>query len=200
MLDRQDAHLATARRQRRHDAAACSLQHVTQLVLGRLDHLGPRPGPVGQLLPEEGVHRLTAVLPFGLPALALGLVAVLLPLAPRFVVQLTGDRVESMRRGLTSAADRAELPVRWRPHDLRHRRVTTWLAEGKSPVKVKAAVGHADLQTTMHYYRYAKGHLRSLVEDTSEADLDRKLDRVMGMLKQVVGEAAEGDSAAGQAG
>ncbi len=28
-------------------------------------------------------------------------------------------------------------------------RVTTWLAEGKNPVHVKEALGHADLATTM---------------------------------------------------
>lgn len=111
-----------------------------------------------------------------------------------------GDRVESMRRGLTSAAGpkRADLPERWRPHDLRHRRVTTWLAEGKSPAKVKEAVGHADLQTTMGYYSYAKEHLRSLVEETEGADLEGKLDRVMGMLRQVVGEAGAEASAASE--
>lgn len=87
-----------------------------------------------------------------------------------------GDRVESTRRGLTSAADRAELPERWRFHDLRHRQVTTWLAEGKTPAKVQKAVGHADLKTTMGYYSYAREHLRSLVEDTDGADLEGKLD------------------------
>ena len=49
------------------------------------------------------------------------------------------------------------------PHDLRHRRITKWLAEGKSAVLVKEAVGHADLRTTMGYTHLAKEHLRSLV-------------------------------------
>jgi site-specific recombinase XerD len=47
---------------------------------------------------------------------------------------------------------------------LRHRRVTTWLAEGKNPVHVKEALGHADLATTMGYTHLAREHLRSLVE------------------------------------
>lgn len=110
-----------------------------------------------------------------------------------------GDRIVSMRRGLTSAAERAELPERWRPHDLRHRRVTTWLAKGRSPVKVKEAVGHADLDTTMQYYSYAREHLRSLVENQEGVDLEKKLDRVMDMLTRVVDqdEETEASSAAG---
>ena len=36
-------------------------------------------------------------------------------------------------------------------HDLRHRRVTTWLAAGGDAVKVKEAMGQADLRTTMGY-------------------------------------------------
>ena len=45
-------------------------------------------------------------------------------------------------------------------------RITTWIAEGKHPVHVKEAVGHADLQTTMKYTHLAKEHLRSLVDDS----------------------------------
>ncbi len=49
-------------------------------------------------------------------------------------------------------------------HDLRHRRVTTWLAEGKNPVHVKEALGHADLRTTMGYTHLVRERLHSLVE------------------------------------
>ena len=49
-------------------------------------------------------------------------------------------------------------------HDLRHRRVTTCLGEGKSAVLVKEAVGHADLGTTMEYTHLAREHVRGLVE------------------------------------
>lgn len=34
----------------------------------------------------------------------------------------------------------------FRPHDLRHRRVTTWLAGEKNPVHVKEAMGHSTAQ------------------------------------------------------
>ena len=63
-----------------------------------------------------------------------------------------------------SAARRAKLPLDFNQHDLRHRRVTTWLAEGKNLVHVKEAMGHADLATTMGDTHMAKEHLRSLVE------------------------------------
>ncbi len=60
-------------------------------------------------------------------------------------------------------------------HDLRHRRVTTWLAEGKNPVHVKEAMGHADLATTMGYTHLAKEHLRSLVEQEPKREELRDL-------------------------
>lgn len=52
-------------------------------------------------------------------------------------------------------------------HDLRHRRVTTWIAEGRPVTLVREAVGYADLATTMRYTHLAKEHLRALVEEPS---------------------------------
>jgi site-specific recombinase XerC len=75
-----------------------------------------------------------------------------------------GDRIRSLRDGVMTAARRAKLPAGWHLHDLRHRRVTAWLAEGKNPVHVREAVGHSDLRTTMGYTHLAREHLRSLVE------------------------------------
>lgn len=75
-----------------------------------------------------------------------------------------GERILSMRRAFKAAAKRAGLPARFTQHDLRHLRVTTWLAEGKNPVHVKEAVGHSDLRTTMGYTHLAREHLRSLVD------------------------------------
>jgi hypothetical protein len=51
-----------------------------------------------------------------------------------------GERIQSMRGSFRHAARRAKLPDTFRPRGLRHRRVTTWLAEGKSAVLVKEAV------------------------------------------------------------
>ncbi len=78
---------------------------------------------------------------------------------------IRGQRIRSLRTAVRAAADRAGLPAKWHLHDLRHRRVTTWLAEGKDVVKVKEAVGHSDLKTTMGYTHLAREHLRDLVED-----------------------------------
>ena len=75
-----------------------------------------------------------------------------------------GHRIRSLRTAVRAAADLAKLPANWHLHDLRHRRVTTWLAEGKDVVKVKEAVGHSDLKTTMGYTHLAREHLRDLVE------------------------------------
>jgi integrase len=77
-----------------------------------------------------------------------------------------GARIGSMRRAFRNAVERAELPDRLHQHDLRHRRVTTWIAEGRDVVLVKEAMGHADLRTTMGYTHLAKEHLSALVEAT----------------------------------
>src|SRR5690606_23639056 len=52
-----------------------------------------------------------------------------------------GDRITSMRRAFKAAARRAGLPPRFGQHDLRHWRITAWLAQGQNPVHVKEAVG-----------------------------------------------------------
>jgi integrase len=79
-----------------------------------------------------------------------------------------GTRIGSLRNAFRNAAKRAGLPPEFHQHDLRHRRVTTWLAEGKNPVHVMEAMGHSDLKTTMGYTHLSKTHLRALVrEDAS---------------------------------
>jgi integrase len=78
-----------------------------------------------------------------------------------------GERIGSLRHAFKSAAKRAKLPLTLHQHDLRHRRVTAWLAEGRDVVKVKEAMGHSDLRTTMGYTHLAREHLRDLV-DTAE--------------------------------
>ncbi len=84
-----------------------------------------------------------------------------------------GDRIASLRRSFEKARKAAGLPSDFRQHDLRHRRITTWIAEGKHPVHVKEAVGHANLQTTMKYTHLAKEHLRSLVDDSPKGRRER---------------------------
>ena len=76
-----------------------------------------------------------------------------------------GDRIKSLRVAVRAAAERAKIPASWHLHDLRHRRVTTWIAQGKDVVKVKEAVGHSDLKTTMGYTHLAREHLRELVDE-----------------------------------
>ena len=69
-------------------------------------------------------------------------------------------------------AQSAKLPLGFRLHDLRHRRVTTWLADARNPVHVKEALGHSDIRLTMGYTHLAREHLRSLVEE-----MDQSLDQ-----------------------
>ena len=86
----------------------------------------------------------------------------------RVPIYHAGDRLEALRNSFDKAVKRAGLPKGFRRHDLRHRRVTTWLAAGKSAVKVKGAMGHSDLKTTMGYSHLNKEDLRSLVDDESD--------------------------------
>ena len=75
-----------------------------------------------------------------------------------------GNRIVSQRRPFMKAVARAGSPDGFVQHDLRHRRVTTWLAEGKSPALVQKAMGHADLATTMAYSHLVDSDLLALVE------------------------------------
>jgi site-specific recombinase XerD len=77
--------------------------------------------------------------------------------------RLRRKRVGGFRSSFRSAAERARLPEGFRAHDLRHRRVTSWLADGKPATLVKEAVDHADHRTTMLYRHLAREHLRALV-------------------------------------
>lgn len=79
-----------------------------------------------------------------------------------------GDRVGSLRNSFKAAARRAGLPKDLHQHDLRHRRVTTWLAEGANPVHVKEALGHSDLRTTMAYTHLVPEHLQALISGVKE--------------------------------
>jgi integrase len=75
-----------------------------------------------------------------------------------------GERLGHLRRAFENAVKRAGLPPDLHQHDLRHRRVTTWLADGADVAKVREAMGHADLRTTMGYTHLVRENLLSLVE------------------------------------
>jgi len=75
-----------------------------------------------------------------------------------------GERIGSLYDGYRNAAARAKLPRELRQHDLRHRRVISWLEQGHSPVLVKEAMGHANIATTMGYTHLVAAHLKTLVE------------------------------------
>jgi site-specific recombinase XerD len=77
---------------------------------------------------------------------------------------IAGERIKNLFHGYKAAAERAKLNKALRQHDLRHRRVTTWLAAGKSAPLVQRAMGHSDLRTTMGYAHLNPEDLRPLVE------------------------------------
>jgi integrase len=79
-----------------------------------------------------------------------------------------GKRIKSMRTRFNRIRDQLDLPEGFVPHDLRHRRATSWIGAGADVVKVKEALGHADLRTTMGYTHLAREHLRSLVDGSDD--------------------------------
>ena len=76
-----------------------------------------------------------------------------------------GNRLGSVRRAFAGAVKRAKLPADFNQHDLRHRRVTTWLAEGKPAHIVEKAMGHSDLRTTLTYAHLVDDDLLPLIDD-----------------------------------
>jgi integrase len=73
-----------------------------------------------------------------------------------------GERIGNLFHGFKGAASRAGLPGQLRQHDLRHRRVTTWLQQGESPTDVQRWMGHSTIEVTMAYFHYVPTHLRGL--------------------------------------
>ncbi|MEX2528549.1 MAG: tyrosine-type recombinase/integrase [Gemmatimonadota bacterium] len=82
-----------------------------------------------------------------------------------------GERLTGLRRAFGNAAARAELPTDLRQHDLRHRRVTTWLQEGHDISRVQKAMGHSSVRVTEGYTHLIDQDLLSLVVDRGEEEL-----------------------------
>jgi integrase len=94
-----------------------------------------------------------------------------------------GDRIQSMAKRVKAAAKAAELPARWQMYDLRHRRITLWLADGQDTVKVMQVAGHKSLQTTMWYTHLLKEHLVELGDSTTVTPENlRELEKAWGAM------------------
>jgi len=77
---------------------------------------------------------------------------------------MAGSRLGGLRRSFKAPVKRAGLPMDLRQQDLRHRRVTVWLAEGRRAQKVQRARGHSDIKTTLDYEHMVDSDLLELVE------------------------------------
>jgi site-specific recombinase XerD len=84
-----------------------------------------------------------------------------------------GTRITGLRRAFRSAVERAGLPADLHQHDLRHRRVTTWLDAGHPAHIVQLAMGHSDIKTTMGYAHLTETSLRRLVDEPDRTELRR---------------------------
>ena len=71
-----------------------------------------------------------------------------------------------LRRSFKSATTRAKLSPSFRQHDLRHRWVTIRANAGEPMPDVQYEAGHAQIATTMLYYKQSPVHLRRPLMDT----------------------------------
>lgn len=86
-----------------------------------------------------------------------------------------GQRIKDFKKAFGTAKAAAKLSESLRQHDLRHRRVTVWLAEGKPASLVQEAMGHSSIQVTEKYRHLAKHHLRALVDEAPARDKLKEL-------------------------
>ena len=82
-----------------------------------------------------------------------------------------GNRITTLRDGFERAVERAGIPAELHQHDLRHRRVTTWLQEGHPIHLVKEAMGHSTVRVTKGYLHLVATDLLSLVEAPTREEL-----------------------------
>lgn len=78
----------------------------------------------------------------------------------RYVIEWTGERVQSIKKGIRAAAMRAQL--HWvSPHVFRHS-AAVWMAEaGTSMEEIAQFLGHTDINVTRRIYaRFSPDHLR----------------------------------------
>jgi integrase len=75
-----------------------------------------------------------------------------------------------LRRSFKSATTRAKLSPSFRQHDLRHRWVTIRANAGEPMPDVQYEAGHAQIATTMLYYKQSPVHLRRPLTDTLTGD------------------------------
>lgn len=80
-----------------------------------------------------------------------------------------GQRIILLRDEPGKATKRAKLPEGFEPHDLRHRRATTWIADEKNVYHVREALGHSVIPTTTQYKHLPEQDLRPLVDEPAEA-------------------------------
>jgi site-specific recombinase XerD len=88
-----------------------------------------------------------------------------------------GARITGLRRAFGGAVKRAGLPADLRQHDLRHRRVTTWLAEGHPITLVQKAMGHSTVRVTEGYAHLVDEDLLPLVAERQEDQLRAMVER-----------------------
>ncbi len=87
----------------------------------------------------------------------------------------TGERIANLLHSFQNAAKRANLPADLRPYDLRHTRITKWVAAGHNLALVQKAAGHSSVRTTMGYVHLVDDDLSALVaKPTSGAIIDIK--------------------------
>lgn len=78
----------------------------------------------------------------------------LLPLEDRHAARTVFGLTEGMIRGALDRACNLAKITHYHPHDLRHRRISLWVAHGIDPVTVKTWAGHASASMSLDVYSH----------------------------------------------
>lgn len=82
---------------------------------------------------------------------------------------VAGERIGRVDHSVAAIAKRARVPEGWHQHDLRHRRATVWIAEGRPLPAVQKALGHSTIKVTERYVHLVDEHLALLTARDNRA-------------------------------
>ena len=80
--------------------------------------------------------------------------------------QVAGERLQDLKKSFQAAKRRSKLPPEFRQHDLRHTRITRWIARGMPIAQVQIMAGHSKPETTMHYNQWVRSDANEFQEET----------------------------------
>lgn len=89
-----------------------------------------------------------------------------------YVIEWAGEKVDSVKKGLSTAATKAGLP-KVSPHMLRHSAAVRMAEDGVRMEEIASYLGHSDVEVTRRIYaRFSPDHLRGAAASLELEDLE----------------------------